>query len=57
MALTEKERADLLFGVKLELSDTTGRLKAGLPATANFPDGGGRMADRSQSGKDSTHDQ
>jgi HlyD family secretion protein len=34
VALTEKERADLLFGVKLELLDTTGRLKAGLPATA-----------------------
>lgn len=42
VALTEKERADLLFGVKLELSDTTGRLKAGLPATAHFTttDGG-----------------
>jgi HlyD family secretion protein len=50
VALTEKERADLLFGVKLELSDTTGRLKAGLPATANF-------SDRSPSGKDSTSDQ
>jgi len=36
VALTEKERADLLFGVKLELTDTTGRLKAGLPATAHF---------------------
>ena len=36
VALTEKERADLLFGVKLELSDSTGRLKAGLPATAHF---------------------
>ena len=36
VALTEEERADLLFGVKLELSDTTGRLKAGLPATAHF---------------------
>jgi HlyD family secretion protein len=43
VALTEEERADLLFGVKLELSDTTGTLKAGLPATARFgappPDG------------------
>jgi HlyD family secretion protein len=39
VALTEKERADLLFGVKLELSDSTGRLKAGLPATAHFGDG------------------
>ena len=36
VALTEQERADLLFGVKVELSDSTGRLKAGLPATAHF---------------------
>jgi HlyD family secretion protein len=36
VALTENERADLLFGVKLELADTTGTLKAGLPATATF---------------------
>ena len=48
VALTEEERADLLFGVKLELSDTTGRLKAGLPATALFGDGGrGRAAGES----------
>lgn len=36
VALTEDERADLLFGVRLDLTDTTGRLKAGLPATAHF---------------------
>jgi HlyD family secretion protein len=36
VALTESERADLLFAVKLELADTTGTLKAGLPATADF---------------------
>jgi HlyD family secretion protein len=36
VALTEQERADLLFGVKLELRDTTGTLKAGLPATVLF---------------------
>jgi len=36
VALTETERADLLFGVKLQLSDTTGTLKAGLPVTATF---------------------
>jgi HlyD family secretion protein len=36
VALTEDERADLLFGVKLQLTDTTGTLKAGLPATARF---------------------
>lgn len=37
VAMTEKERADLLFGVKVEVSDTTGTLKAGLPATVTFP--------------------
>ena len=31
IALTETERADLLFGVKVEFTDTTGMLKAGLP--------------------------
>lgn len=54
VALTEKERADLLFGVKLEITDTTGRLKAGLPATAHFPDGRGQMGDGSKA--DSTSD-
>ena len=52
VALTEKERADLLFGVKLELSDTSGRLKAGLPATAQF----GHLANGSAAAKDSTQD-
>jgi HlyD family secretion protein len=33
VALTEEERADLVFGVKVELRDTTGLLKPGLPAT------------------------
>jgi len=56
VALTEKERADLLFGVKLELSDTTGRLKAGLPATAHFgAHGGGPISDGSAK-KDSSND-
>lgn len=55
VALTEKERSDLLFGVKLELTDDTGRLKAGLPATAHFmTNGGGPMADGSK--RDSTSD-
>jgi len=36
VALTEKERADLLFGVKLDISDTTGTFKAGLPATVTI---------------------
>jgi len=33
VALTEDERADLLFGVKIELWDTLGMLKPGLPVT------------------------
>ena len=36
VALTEKERADLLFGVKLDIQDTTGTFKPGLPATVTF---------------------
>lgn len=36
VALTENERADLLFGVKLDVLDTTGTLKPGLPATVVF---------------------
>ena len=36
VALTEKERADLLFGVKVEFSDSTGMLKAGLPITVRI---------------------
>lgn len=35
-ALTEQERADLMFGVKVEVHDTTGRVKAGLPATVRL---------------------
>ncbi|MEX2152978.1 MAG: HlyD family efflux transporter periplasmic adaptor subunit [Gemmatimonadaceae bacterium] len=33
VALTEQERADLLFGVKVAFRDTTGALKPGLPIT------------------------
>jgi HlyD family secretion protein len=40
IALTEKERADLVFGVKVTLEDTTGMLKAGLPATVQIHTGG-----------------
>jgi HlyD family secretion protein len=36
IALTEKERADLLFGVKVALTDTTGLLRPGLPATVEL---------------------
>jgi HlyD family secretion protein len=43
IALTETERADLLFGVKVMFDDTTGTLKPGLPATVEIlPEGGGR---------------
>ncbi|HEX5074852.1 MAG TPA: HlyD family efflux transporter periplasmic adaptor subunit [Gemmatimonadaceae bacterium] len=42
VALTEKERADLLFGVKLDLIDTTGTFKAGLPATVTIDTTAGR---------------
>jgi HlyD family secretion protein len=46
VALTEQERADLLFGVKLELRDSTGTLKAGLPATVVFDPAGSRDGGR-----------
>jgi HlyD family secretion protein len=36
VALTEKERADLTFWVKVALDDATGRAKAGLPVTVTF---------------------
>lgn len=36
IALTESERADLLFGVKVELQDTTGLVRAGLPVTVHI---------------------
>ena len=36
VALTEKERADLLFGVKIVFADTTATLKAGLPITVRI---------------------
>jgi len=37
VALTEDERADLMFGVKIEFSDSTGTLKPGLPITVSIP--------------------
>lgn len=37
VALTDKEREDLLFGVKIEFTDATNRLKAGLPITVRLP--------------------
>lgn len=42
VALTEIERADLLFGVKVALGDTTGLVRPGLPATVHFPAGPAR---------------
>jgi HlyD family secretion protein len=47
VALTEDERADLLFAVRVELDDSTGTLKPGLPVTVTFtsPDSGLRTAD------------
>ena len=42
VALTEKERADLLFGVKLDIADTTGTFKPGLPATVTIDTTSGR---------------
>ena len=36
IALTKDERADLMFGVRVDLRDTTGMLKAGLPVTVRF---------------------
>jgi HlyD family secretion protein len=37
VALTDKERADLLFGVKVEFADTTQRLRAGMPISVLLP--------------------
>ena len=37
VALTEEERADLTFGVKVQFADSTGALKPGLPVTVSIP--------------------
>jgi HlyD family secretion protein len=42
VALTDKERADLLFGVKLDIADTSGIFKPGLPATVTIDTTAGR---------------
>lgn len=42
VALTRDERADLLFGVKIQLVDTTATLKAGLPVTVHLAPRAGR---------------
>jgi len=46
VALTENERADLLFGVKLDILDTTGTFKPGLPATVTIDTSGVATAAR-----------
>ncbi len=35
-ALTEDERADLLFGVKIEIGERDGRFKPGMPVTVTL---------------------
>jgi HlyD family secretion protein len=35
-ALTEEERADLMFGIRVEVADSTGAVKPGLPATVRL---------------------
>lgn len=37
VALTEDERADMTFGVKIEFNDASGALKPGLPVTVTIP--------------------
>lgn len=46
VALTEDERADLLFAVRVELDDSTGTLKPGLPVTVRLRSDGLRTEDR-----------
>ena len=36
-ALTERERADLVFGIKVAIGDGGGRLKAGMPVQVDLP--------------------
>lgn len=36
VALTERERADLMYAVRVDFDDATGMLKAGLPVTVRF---------------------
>ena len=47
VALTEDERADLLFAVRVELEDTTGTLKPGLPVNVRLRIRGWRKRRRS----------
>ena len=49
VALTETERADLVFGVKVEFQDSTGILKPGLAATVRFTSAKLRVGDANSS--------
>jgi HlyD family secretion protein len=42
VALTRDERADLVFGVRVEFVDTSGMLKGGLPLTVSFAAAGSK---------------
>jgi membrane fusion protein YbhG len=48
VALTEDERADLMFGVKVEFEDSSGALKPGLPVTVRIPRGEAAEATRNR---------
>jgi HlyD family secretion protein len=48
-ALTEEERANLVFGVKVRLDPSGGALKAGLPADAIIPQGAASGATKTAS--------
>jgi HlyD family secretion protein len=53
VALTEEERADLLFAVRVDLEDTTGMLKPGLPVRVKI---GTRTEERGSGLEASTRD-
>jgi HlyD family secretion protein len=50
IALTEDERADLMFGVKVEFSDDSGLLKPGLPVDVHFDTTAARNTTRDSGG-------
>jgi HlyD family secretion protein len=37
VALTERERADLVFAIRVAIDDAGGRLKAGMPVELDIP--------------------
>jgi HlyD family secretion protein len=52
VALTEEERADLLFGVRVDFDDRSETLKPGLPVQVRFPEGGAPGAPVAAGGRD-----